>query len=150
MTFFSDSPICRNGGSKLVWMHRKHAGRSNGNTFETVKFAASRACSLGHHGALLRMVAGSFPLLSALGIYQLAILAGAASVVPGGVGSTEVTIVALLSLFEVPLGIATLAAVEIRFASIWFAMLCGFIAMCVLEFVFYKTVKAPYLREELS
>lgn len=89
---------------------------------------------------LLGVLGGAIPLLSALAIYPLAMLAGAASMVPGGVGSTEVTIVALLSLFEVPLGIATLAAVGIRFASIWFAVFCGFIAMCVLEI---GDVKSP-------
>ena len=99
---------------------------------------------------LLGTLGGRVPFLSSLAIYPLAMLAGAASMVPGGVGSTEVTIVALLSLFEIPLGIATLAAVGIRFASIWFAVLCGFIAMCVLEFIFYKTVKDPYLKGGLS
>jgi uncharacterized membrane protein YbhN (UPF0104 family) len=53
--------------------------------------------------------------------------------VPGGVGSTEVTLVALLALFDVPLGTAALAAIGIRFASMWFAVLCGLCAMGVLE-----------------
>jgi uncharacterized membrane protein YbhN (UPF0104 family) len=52
---------------------------------------------------------------------------------PGGVGSTEVTLVALLAHFEVPLATALLAAVGIRLMSLWFAIGCGFIAMGVLE-----------------
>ena len=82
---------------------------------------------------LLDHLGVSIPILSALAIYPLSMLAGAASMLPGGVGSTEVTIVALLSLFAVPLGTATLAAIGIRFSSMWFAVLCGFVALSTLE-----------------
>lgn len=70
----------------------------------------------------------------ALAIYPLAMLAGAASMLPGGVGSTEITIVALLSFHSVPIGPATLVAVGIRFATIWFSVICGFISVAILEF----------------
>jgi uncharacterized protein (TIRG00374 family) len=89
---------------------------------------------LSHLGVLI-------PTLSALAIYPLAMLAGAASMLPGGIGSTEATIVALLSLFEVSLGTATLAAIGIRFASLWFAVLCGFISLVTLEYLARKTEK---------
>lgn len=82
---------------------------------------------------LLGELGVSIPALSALAIYPLSMLAGAASMVPGGVGSTEVTIVALLSLFDVSLGTATLAAVGIRFSSMWFAVACGFVAVGAFE-----------------
>lgn len=82
---------------------------------------------------LLGELAVSISTLSALAIYPLAMLAGAASMLPGGIGSTEVTLVALLSLFDVPLGTAVLAAVGIRFASMWFAVFCGFCAVACLE-----------------
>jgi uncharacterized membrane protein YbhN (UPF0104 family) len=52
---------------------------------------------------------------------------------PAGIGTTEVTIVALLALHQIPVGVATLAAVGIRAASLWFAVLCGFTALGVLE-----------------
>lgn len=94
---------------------------------------------------LLVALGVTIPLLSALAIYPLAMLAGAASMVPGGVGTTEVAIVALLSMFELPIGTATLAAVGIRFASIWFAVVCGFFSMCVLEFVFLRQSKLSSL-----
>ena len=87
---------------------------------------------------LLNHLGVSIPTFSALAVYPLAMLAGAASMLPGGVGSTEVTIVALLSLFDVPVGIATLAAIGIRFSSLWFAVLCGFIALGALEFHYRK------------
>lgn len=84
---------------------------------------------------LLRYLGVSLPTMSAMAIYPLAMLAGAASMLPGGVGTTEVTLVALLSLFDVPVGISALAAIGIRFASMWFAVLCGFVALISLEFL---------------
>ena len=88
---------------------------------------------------LLIQLGLSIPTFSALAIYPLSMLAGAASMIPGGVGSTEVTIVALLSLFGVSIGTATLAAIGIRFASMWFAVACGFIAVAVFELFYSKT-----------
>lgn len=83
---------------------------------------------------LLMGLGVSLPFFQALAIYPLAMLAGAASSLPGGVGSTEVTIVLLLSLSGAPTATGTLAAVGIRCATLWFAIVCGFIALAVLEF----------------
>lgn len=82
---------------------------------------------------LLTLLGESIPAMSAFSIYPLAMLAGAASMIPGGVGSTEVTLVALLSLLDVSLATATLAAVGIRFSTLWFAVLCGFVSLGILE-----------------
>jgi uncharacterized protein (TIRG00374 family) len=71
-------------------------------------------------------------------MYPLAMLVGAASMLPGGVGSTELTIVMLLGFYGVTLGVATLAAVGIRVATIWFAMLIGLISVAFLEYKFVK------------
>ena len=40
---------------------------------------------------------------------------------------------ALLLFVDVPIATATLAAVGIRLASLWFAIVCGFVAAAVLE-----------------
>ena len=82
---------------------------------------------------LLRALDVPIPLPSAMAIYPLAMLAGAASMLPGGIGSTEVAIVALLSLFNLAPATATLAAVGIRIATMWFAVFCGFFAVGLLE-----------------
>ncbi|MBU3585171.1 lysylphosphatidylglycerol synthase transmembrane domain-containing protein [Polynucleobacter sp. AM-26B4] len=71
--------------------------------------------------------------LEAFTIYPLAMLAGAASMLPGGVGSTELTIILLLGVYGVTVSIATIAAIGIRFATIWFAVLTGFICIGILE-----------------
>jgi len=73
----------------------------------------------------------------ALSIFSLAMLAGAASMLPGGIGSTELTVIFLLSLCGVPTHVSTLAAVGISFATIWFAVLVGFICMGLLELRIY-------------
>lgn len=75
----------------------------------------------------------SVAFLPSLAIYPLAMLAGAASMMPGGVGSTEVTIIALLAIFGISTAQATLAAVGIRFATLWFAVLCGLAACGIME-----------------
>ncbi|XAH23736.1 lysylphosphatidylglycerol synthase transmembrane domain-containing protein [Xylophilus sp. GW821-FHT01B05] len=75
----------------------------------------------------------ALPWRDAAAIYPTAMLAGAASMLPAGIGTTEATIVALLALHAVPLGLAALAAVGIRVATLWFAVLCGFVAAAALE-----------------
>lgn len=65
-------------------------------------------------------------------------LSGAASMIPGGVGTTEVAIVAPLSTFVVPLDVATLSAIGICIASLWFSVFCGFLSLFSLEFKFIK------------
>lgn len=69
----------------------------------------------------------------ALATYPLAMLLGAASMLPGGVGSTEVATVTLLALQGAPVAGASVAAVGIRLSSLWFAIVCGLLAMTVLE-----------------
>lgn len=71
-------------------------------------------------------------------IYPLAMLVGAASMLPSGVGSTELTILMLLGFYGVTLGVATLTAIGIRLATIWFAMLIGLISVTFLEYNFVK------------
>jgi uncharacterized protein (TIRG00374 family) len=82
---------------------------------------------------LLARLSVDLPLGAAVSLYPTAMLAGAASMLPGGIGSTEVTIVALLAIHAVPIGIGTLAAVAIRFAGLWFAIGCGLLSIAVLE-----------------
>ena len=64
-----------------------------------------------------------------------AILIGAASLLPGGIGTTEAATVMLLDHFGVALDIAVLAAITLRLGSIWFATLLGLAAAFWLEIV---------------
>jgi uncharacterized protein (TIRG00374 family) len=73
------------------------------------------------------------PVTDALAIYPLAMLAGAASMLPGGLGSTEATIVLLLSGMGSPVALATLAAIGIRLSTLWLAIVLGLAALVVME-----------------
>jgi glycosyltransferase 2 family protein len=76
----------------------------------------------------------------ALGIYPLAMLAGAISFVPGGVGTTEAAIVLMLTALGIPLDVSLTVAVGIRLATLWLAILLGMLAMISLE---VRSVRAP-------
>lgn len=66
---------------------------------------------------------------TAIAIYPISMLAGAASMMPGGLGSTEATIVALLASHGVSLEMGAMAAVGIRLASLWFAIGLGMVSI---------------------
>jgi uncharacterized membrane protein YbhN (UPF0104 family) len=82
---------------------------------------------------LLHGMGLAVPPLEAFALYPLAMLAGAASMLPGGVGSTELAIVTLLARHEVALETAALAAVGVRLSTLWFSILCGLVSIAVLE-----------------
>jgi len=65
------------------------------------------------------------PLLTALGIYPAAMLVGALSFVPGGIGTTEAATILMLTSLGVGLPEALAAAVGIRLTTLWFATLLG-------------------------
>jgi len=80
---------------------------------------------------LLQYLEIVLPWPAALSMYPLSMLAGAASMLPGGIGSTEVALVALLMQRGVSLQLAAVAAVTIRLATLWLATIFGFAAMLV-------------------
>ncbi len=84
--------------------------------------------------ALLCDAAGlSLPWQALMGIYPLAMLVGALSFVPGGVGTTEAAIVLLLRQFDVGLGDALALAVGVRLVTLWYAIAVGAIALLLCE-----------------
>ena len=77
----------------------------------------------------------SLPFLIIFSIYPLAILVGAGSMIPGGFGTTEATIIFLLSLYGVSIELALIAAIGIRISTLWFSILLGFISIIFLEVI---------------
>lgn len=71
--------------------------------------------------------------LSGLGIYPLAMLVGALSFVPGGIGTTEAAVVLLLKAYGADNGTALTAAIGIRLATLWFAVVVGLLSAALLE-----------------
>lgn len=91
---------------------------------------------------LLNALKLDVPLLAAFSAYPLAMLAGAASMLPGGVGSTEAAIVVQLQRHGVPVGTALLAAVVVRMGTMWFSVVCGLVAVLIQEIQWTRRVAA--------
>ncbi len=80
---------------------------------------------------LLKMLGAPIGLWAAAAIFLAGVLSGALSGLPGGLGGTEVAIVGLLILVDVPAPVAILATGIIRLTTLWFAVLIG---VCVFPF----------------
>jgi len=66
------------------------------------------------------------PLIKATFIYAFSTLAGALSMLPGGIGAAEGSMTSLLLLIQVPKALATTATIIIRLCTVWFAVLLGY------------------------
>lgn len=73
--------------------------------------------------------------LVAFGVYPLAMLIGALSFVPGGVGTTELAIVLMLDRLGVATADAIAVAVAARLVTLWYAVAVGALAMGATEFL---------------
>jgi len=75
----------------------------------------------------------SFDWAAATGIYSIAILVGALSFLPGGLGSTEAVMIALLTAHGYPMPDAILMTMICRLVTLWFAVVIGWIAVASLR-----------------
>ncbi len=80
---------------------------------------------------VLRLLGAEIGAAPAAFIFAAAMLAGAAAMLPGGLGGTELTMMALLGLAHVETGTALLATAIIRATTLWFACLLGILALPV-------------------
>ncbi|MEZ9699201.1 YbhN family protein [Vibrio sp. 10N.261.46.E12] len=69
----------------------------------------------------------------AVSIYCLGLLIGAASLIPGGIGATEVGMIWLLTQVGVSIEIATIGSVVTRILTLWPAMLTGLVCAFILR-----------------
>ncbi len=84
---------------------------------------------------LLDWLGASITPATATAIFLTAVLSGALSGLPGGLGGTEASAIALLLLQGVPLETAILATAIIRVATLWFAVMVGFVVFPFAEMV---------------
>lgn len=80
----------------------------------------------------------SVPFLEALSIYPLSMLVGAASMIPGGVGSTEGAIMLLMGQYGVPVAVSLLLSIVIRISTLWFGILVGLLSLLYLELSYFR------------
>lgn len=71
--------------------------------------------------------------IAAVGIYATAMLVGALSFLPGGLGSTEAVMVSLLILAGAPIPAAVATTTVVRIATLWFAVALGVVALIATE-----------------
>jgi uncharacterized protein (TIRG00374 family) len=83
---------------------------------------------------LLKGFSAPAPLVLSVFFYETASLAGALIPVPGGLGIVEGMLrEQLVHLGNVPAAIATSSMILVRFATLWWAVLVGFIALGILR-----------------
>lgn len=95
-------------------------------------------CAWGAEGvglSVLGALAPSVPLdwAGATGIYSVAIIVGALSFLPGGLGSTEGVMAALLTARGFELADALLLTLGCRLLTLWFAVILGWVAVFLLR-----------------
>jgi uncharacterized protein (TIRG00374 family) len=101
----------------------------------------------GLEGVGLWIILGGFrehPALPVTGFcYATATLAGALIPVPGGLGVTDKLLEEMMArLAEIPSAKATAAMLLARFATLWFAVIVGFIALAILRSM-YPSLRSP-------
>jgi uncharacterized protein (TIRG00374 family) len=82
---------------------------------------------------ILKWMGADIPLTFAVFVYALAMLAGAVSFMPGGLGGAEAVMVALLVWKGMSSADAVAATVLIRLATLWFAVAIGAVMLMKLN-----------------
>jgi uncharacterized protein (TIRG00374 family) len=86
-------------------------------------------------------------LLQATFVHATASIIGAISFLPGGVGTYEITSVALITfLLGIPVYLASAATILIRVVTLWFSVIVGFVALGVLT----RSIRKRQSSSELS
>tara|TARA_Y100000782_G_scaffold114996_1_gene153982 strand:- start:1033 stop:1983 length:951 start_codon:yes stop_codon:yes gene_type:complete len=70
-----------------------------------------------------------------LSMYSASVILGSISMSPGGLGVTEGSFAGLLTLYELELQTTLAIAVIVRFFTMWFAIVVGFISLKLSEFI---------------
>ena len=75
----------------------------------------------------------SMDMVQAVGIYSVAVIVGALSFLPGGLGGTEAVMVALLTNHGYPIADAILLTLVCRLLTLWLAVVIGWMAVFALR-----------------
>lgn len=78
---------------------------------------------------ILHLLGHAVPVITAIFIYAFSLVIGGITLLPGGLGGAEVTMLQLLVLQNIPAPIAVAATLIIRLTSLWFSVFLGMIAL---------------------
>lgn len=78
---------------------------------------------------VLRELGAATGLGASMLVFCLAAVAGAVSLLPGGLGAADLSLLGLLRLVGVPEAAAIVATILVRLATLWFAVLLGLLAL---------------------
>lgn len=78
---------------------------------------------------LTHLLGYNLGFLQAVFIYGFSLVIGGITLLPGGLGGAEVTMLQLLTLQNIPPGAAVAITLVIRLTSLWFSVLLGMIAL---------------------
>jgi uncharacterized protein (TIRG00374 family) len=84
-------------------------------------------------GILLSALGADVPATTAAFIYAFAMLAGAVSFLPGGLGGAEAAMLAILEIVGVGHATAVAATLLLRLTTLWFAVGLGIVAVSTLD-----------------
>lgn len=74
---------------------------------------------------ILKSLGSELPLFTCIFIHAFALLIGAVSLMPGGLGGAELTMYQMLLFFDVSSSIAVTATLIVRLTTLWFSVLVG-------------------------
>lgn len=78
---------------------------------------------------ILNLLGYQISLITAIFVYAFSLVIGGITLLPGGLGGAEVTMLQLLILQNIPTPIAVAATLVIRLTSLWFSVFLGMIAL---------------------
>lgn len=79
-------------------------------------------------------------ILTATFVYGFATIAGAATMLPGGLGATDASITGLLVFLGIAKNIAAASTMIIRAATLWFAVVVGIFAVMIYQKISHKNL----------
>lgn len=79
-------------------------------------------------------------LITAAFIYGFSLVIGGITLLPGGLGGAEFTMLQLLLINQIPPAIAVTATLIIRLTSLWFSVVLGLIALPKKQIFFKRSI----------
>lgn len=101
--------------------------------FSAILTALIWSIEFGRVSLISKFLGAQIPFSSVVSIYPAAIVVGVITMIPGGLGSTDFSVFALLSLLGYPAYFLSALIVVDRLVSFWYVILVGFVSFYFLK-----------------